>query len=235
VKCIGTPISWPLLEAHAAGARDGAIASRDMRPASSAAEGQRGWIDEHVAACAACRACLDEIRGDVVALPALPEIYAPRRWWRLWIAPAAAAAAVAVAVLVIVRPSPEPERGDDVARVKGVGDVTLDVARARGDIVTIGARTFDARDRFKVVVTCAPDAGAWIDVAVIADGATAADYPLAPARVGCGNHVVVPGAFSLDGDKPHRVCARIAADAPPRRTVPRRGDDDVACVTIRPE
>jgi hypothetical protein len=216
--CIATPISWPRLEAYvASSARDAAIT-------------------EHVAACAACRACRDDIERDVVALPPLvvPD-YAPRRWWRMWILPAMAAAAAALVLLVIVRPRPDPEPRDDVAQVKGVGEVMIDVVRARGNTITPGARTFAPGDRWKVIVTCPPDKGAWFDVAVVEAGTRTADYPLAPARVGCGNRVVVPGAFAITGARDNRVCVRVAVDAAPARALPRTGDDAVACVTLGPE
>jgi hypothetical protein len=70
--CIGEPISWLRLERFALDASD-------------------AGVGEHVAACAACRQCLDDIRGDVVALPVLhvPE----RRTWRWFALPAIAALA----------------------------------------------------------------------------------------------------------------------------------------------
>ncbi len=217
MSCTATPISWPRLEAHVAGARDAAI-------------------DAHVTECAACRACMDQLRGDVVALPALvvaePEFR--RSWWRSWIMPATAAAALAIALLVIVRPSPEPPR-DDVARIKGVGEVIVDVVHARGELVTPSARTFAPGDRWKLVVTCPPDKAAWIDVFVVEDGTDAPDYPLAPARVGCGNRVVVPGAFELTGPRANHVCASIAAGPRTVRVPAHLDDSDVACVTIRRE
>lgn len=73
MACIGEPISWLRLEAFALGATDPAIPL-------------------HTAACSVCRHCLDQIRGDAVALPPLelptqqqparPWWRAPRRWWR---------------------------------------------------------------------------------------------------------------------------------------------------------
>jgi hypothetical protein len=69
--CIGEPISWLRLEAFALGAPDPAIPL-------------------HAAACPACRRCLDQIRGEVIALPALElpaELATARSWparrWRL--------------------------------------------------------------------------------------------------------------------------------------------------------
>ena len=60
LACIGEPISWLRLETFAAGRDDAAIR-------------------EHVAACPACKHCLDELRTDIVALPPLGVPAAPAR------------------------------------------------------------------------------------------------------------------------------------------------------------
>jgi hypothetical protein len=206
--CISEPISWLRLERHALAA-DAEVAA-------------------HVASCAACRSCLDEIERDVVALPALVVPERKRTRWWVFAIPALAAAAV---VLFLLRP--RDELADDVARVKGVGDVVLDVLRERAGGVREDVRTYASGDRWKVIVTCPPDKGAWLDVAVTDDGGT--DFPLAPAHVACGNRVVVPGAFSITGSRPNRVCVRVAADAAPPRRAPRGREPDVACVTLTPE
>jgi hypothetical protein len=195
-------------------------------------------IGEHLAACQACRSCLDEIRADVVALPPLvvPVRAARRRW--TWLAPAMAFAAAAIVLLVLrTRPAPDdtaPGR-EDVATIKGVGDVILGTIRERGGAISQDAGAFRAGDRWKVVLTCPPAAMTWVDVAIVEDGTTTADHPMAPARIACGNRVVVPGAFTLTGARANRVCVRLAADATPSREVPHPGEAGVACVTIRPE
>jgi hypothetical protein len=159
-----------------------------------------------------------------------------------WAAPALGLAAAAAAIVLVVRPSGgggTAARDDRVATVKGVGEVVIDVVRDRDGAIGVGATTFRAGDRWKVIVTCAPGAAAWVDVAVVEQGAHgAADYPLAPARVACGNRVVVPGAFELTGTRDNRVCAVLGAAsdaAPPRTRVPGEGADHVACVTVKPE
>ena len=111
----------------------------------------------------------------------------------------------------------------------------LGLVRDRDGTIRDDVTTFAAGDRWKVVVTCDPAKAAWIDVAVVEDGAASADHPLAPAHVACGNQVVVPGAFALTGAKPNRVCVRVAAGAPPRRALPAAGEHDVACITVTPE
>lgn len=214
--CIGEPISWPRLERHA---REG---------------GADPAVHDHVARCAACARCLDEIRGDLVALPPLAVPARPARARRPWLAPAMALAAAAGAALVVWRGGGgDAGQGagaprEDTARVKGVGEVVLGVVRERGGAIRHDARTYAPGDRWKVVVTCPPAAAAWIDVAVYDAGA--ADHPLAPARIGCGNRVALPGAFSITGDRANRVCVRIGAAAAPDRA---RAPD--ACVTLRPE
>lgn len=213
--CIGEPVSWPRLEQFALDAADPAIAA-------------------HVAACPACRQCLDDIRGDVVALPALVAPAGPARavratWRRWWLGPALAAAAAAVVLVVVLRP-PRPEIAGDRVAIKGVGEVVLDLVRERGGAIAFGVRDYAPGDRWKAVVTCPPGAAGAasallaIDVSV-ADGLTV-DHPLPAARIACGNRVVVPGAFTVTGDRPNRVCARItaAADASP----------GTACVMVMP-
>ncbi len=201
--CISTPISWPRLEAHV------------LAPDAT--------VSAHVADCAACRACLDEIERDVVALPALPALPAPakrRRWWVFGLVPALAAAAILVLVL-----RPRGEHADNtVAHIKGVGDVSLDLVRERAGVVTYGARTFAPGDRWKVVLTCPPEHFVIIGVEV-RDGSHV-DHPLAPAVSACGNQVVVPGAFTLDGGA-NDVCVNVGPTD--------RRDEHTACVTLRPE
>jgi hypothetical protein len=213
--CIGEPVSWPRLERFAQGG------------------GADRAVHDHVARCAACARCLDQIRGDLVALPPLA-VPAPRppRARRRWLPPAMALAAAAAVALVVWRgrdgtPGEDAPR-EDVARVKGVGEVVLGVVRERGGVIRHDARTYAPGDRWKVVVTCPPAASAWVDVAVHDAGQV--DHPLAPARIGCGNRVLVPGAFSITGDRANRVCVRVAAgEAPDRAQAPD------ACVTLRPE
>ena len=204
--CIATPVSWLRLEQH--------VLVRDAD------------VEAHVAKCEACRACLDEIRGDAVALPPLV-VPAPKpkksAWWRAWAVPALAlAGAAAIAVLVL---RPKPEAREDVARIKGIGEVLVDVVRERGGTLTDSARTFRPGDRWKVVVTCPPDAHASLEVEV--RDRRGVDHPLPPAALPCGNRVVVPGAFELTGHDANRVCVRVAS--------PEGGGDGIACVTVSPE
>jgi hypothetical protein len=199
MTCIDTPVSWLRLEQFALDGRDAKIAS-------------------HVAACPACARCLDEIRVDVVALPVLdvPARRATRPWWHFAL-PAFALAAAILALLAW----PRDRIREDTVTVKGIGEVILGVVRERDGAIRDDAHTFLETDRWKVVLTCPPSASAWVDIDV------GGDHPLAPARIACGNRVVVPGAFHLTGSAPNRICVRVAASegAEPNR----------ACVTIRPE
>jgi hypothetical protein len=223
--CIGEPISWLRLERYA---QDG---------------GADRAVHEHLARCAACARCLDEIRGDTVELsplaPPRDELSDQRARRRpRWLAPAMAFAAAAAVALVVWRSGiggdhgegldDRGERREEVARIKGVGEVVLGVVRKRGDAILPDARTFAPDDSWKLVVTCPPTATAWVDVAIHDAGQI--DHPLAPAQISCGNRVFLPGAFSLTGPRAHRVCVRISAAAAPDRAQP-----PDACVTLRPE
>lgn len=208
LACIGEPISWPRLETLARGGPDDAAAA-------------------HLAACRACQRCLDELQADLVALPPLA-VPAPsrRRWWR-WVAPSMALAAAAAAALVVWRGGEPRASREDVVAVKGLGEVVVDVVRERAGVIRDDVRAFAPGDRWKVVVTCPPAARAEITVRVAEVGTAIVDRPLAPATIACGNRIVLPGAFTLTGTRPNRVCAQVAAPgtAPPGE----------ACVTITPE
>jgi hypothetical protein len=65
----------------------------------------------------------------------------------------------------------------------------------------------------------------------VADGVTV-DHPLAATRIACGNRVVVPGAFTITGDRANRVCARITAVDDPPAT---ERDAGTACAVVLPE
>jgi hypothetical protein len=220
--CIGEPISWLRLERFALGTADPSIAS-------------------HVATCTACRQCLDQIRGDAVALPPLAVPTAPpRRAWRRWLVPAVAAAAAAAVLVVVLRPPSPPGDGDAANRVaiKGIGEVSLELVRERAGAVRFDTRSYSPGDRWKVVVSCPPSAsGAVLSIDVsVADGVTV-DHPLAASRIACGNRVVVPGAFTITGGRPNRVCARIAAApaAASSTSAARDAGASTACVTLIPE
>jgi hypothetical protein len=196
-SCIGEPISWLRLERYALERTD-------------------AGVSEHVAACPACRACLDEISADIVALPPLAVPAPKRRWWKLAL-PIGGALAAAAILLLLLRPK-APAVDSDM-NIKGLGDVIVDVVRERGGVVRQDVRTFAPGDRWKVIVTCAQAGRATIDVDV--DG----DHPLPPAELACGNRIVLPGAFMLTGTGEQRVCVRVASE----------GDAGTSCLTLTPE
>ncbi|MCB9559996.1 MAG: zf-HC2 domain-containing protein [Kofleriaceae bacterium] len=78
--CVSEPVSWLRLERYALGELPGPLARE---------------VAAHLAGCPACRACLDRIERDEVALPALPFAVATtaaarpagttaRPWWASW-------------------------------------------------------------------------------------------------------------------------------------------------------
>jgi len=200
--CTGEPVSWLRLEQHA------------LAPNAEVAG--------HLAGCAACRACFGGIEAERGrALPPLGDLAvaaAARRRQRRragFLGSAAALAAAAVVLLVVLG------RGDDreLPGIKGGDDLTVGLVRERGGEVAMDPTGFRAGDRFKVLVTCA-SRGA-VEVAVTVEQAGETFTPLAAARIRCGNRIALPGAFSLTGDQPATVCARIGAR--------------VACVPLAPE
>jgi hypothetical protein len=207
MACISEPVSWLRLEQH--------VILHDAK------------VAEHVAACEACRACLTEIERDVVALPGLVVPERRRPWWHLAL-PALAAAVVLLLVLVWPHRDWRPE----VTTIKGVGEVAIDVIRERGGNVREDVRTFAQNDRWKVVVTCPPDKGAWMFTTVTDESGT--DYPMKPQHISCGNRVVLPGAFTISGNLPNRICVRVSVDELKVRP-PRERDADLACLTVLPE
>ena len=121
---------------------------------------------------------------------------------------------------------PDAPVREDVARVKGIGEVVLGVVRERGGVVREDVRSFAAGDRWKVVITCPPGGAASVDVVVTEAGASSSDHPLMPATLACGNRIVIPGAFTLTGTHAHRVCARVTSAG---------GDTGTACLTLSAE
>ena len=214
-RCVGEAISWPRLEAFALEPRDSEIAA-------------------HLAGCDACAACFAALRGDRVVLRPLPDVAAAaghagnaargavrRSRRRASLAGGLALALAAVLALVAWPPDEQAAPPDlaiarGVARLKGTGDVVLDVVRERAGAIRTDVRSYAAGDRWKLVVTCPPTATGSplaIDVRVWEDGAAAVDRPLPRATIACGNRIALPGAFSISGTRPHHVCARFGGTA----------------------
>lgn len=220
--CIGQPLSWLVLERHVLAELEGPTAS---------------VADEHLAQCAACRAARQRIGDDRRVLPPLvipaAVAVAPRvPWWRrswAWGGGGLIAAAAVLLLLLSVRKPDDGLGGPRVVRVKGAGVVVMGLVRERGGAVSFDPPDVRDDDRWKVQVTCAPGGAAWVEVVVYQAGSPAM-FPLAPARMACGNNVVVPGAFRITGGAAV-VCARVTSEAPARRTTPL---NPMACASLRP-
>ena len=220
MTCVGVPVSWPRLERFASGS---------LR-AAEAAE-----IESHVTTCDACRACLDEIKADVVALPPLPALpdRPVSRLARWLFGGGALALAAAAILLVLVRRGASDETPGPRVAVKGAGEVVLSLVRDRDGAIAYDPRTFVTTDRLKVRVTCDPGPSIWADVIVYQPGAS---FPLAPARVPCGNNVTLPGAFRIDTRAPALVCVALSTGpAPDRAALGRPVSGQVACAPLSPE
>ena len=196
-RCTGEPISWLRLERYHLG---------ELGP------DERSRIEQHLATCSACKACLDRIEeDDAVALPPLPAPMPAMRVVRMR-RPVLIAAVVgtlaAAAAVVFARCGTHPTDGERVAlqspRVKGDG-IAFSLVRDDGMRVDGAEGIYRDGDRFKAIVTCAPVAGGAFDV-VVYDG-SGASFPLdPPVGLACGNDVPLPGAFRLTGAGDETVC-----------------------------
>lgn len=196
-RCTGQPIPWLRLERYHLG---------ELGP------DERSRIEQHLATCPACKACLERIEGDeAVALPPLPSPMPARRVvrmrWPMQIGTLVATLAAAAAVGLAMRTS-HPADGERVAlqgaRVKGDG-IAFSLVRDDGMRVDGAEGVYRDGDRFKAIVTCAPGAGGAFDVVVY--DASSASFPLDPSvGLACGNDVPLPGAFRLTGAGDQTVC-----------------------------
>ena len=231
--CIGEPVSWLRLEQLVLGELPAPVAPT---------------VKAHLDACEACAACLASIRADQVVLPALPALpaEAPVRvpWWRrrLTWAIAGGLAAAAAALLLFLR-VPGRERRNVVSelagpqiRLKGGDVLVVGLVRERGGATTISPIDFAAGDRFKVIVTCSQATEVWADVMVLqpekAGAPMVASYPFQPTRVTCGNHVPVPGAFTITGGGPASVCLAVDPEKPPTREPLGRRHEGIGCYQL---
>jgi hypothetical protein len=226
--CTGEPISWLRLERLALGELDATAAAA---------------ANAHLDACGACRAAFDRIRADAVALPPLPAPVAapPRSWFPRWTWAAASLAAAAAMVLLWIGLRDADPGGvpGAVVGVKGGGALTLSLVRERDGVVTLDATSYRDGDRFKVRITCDRAVAATADVVVYQTehGRRAASFPLPVARLSCGNEVVLPGAFHLDGDAPALVCLAVTepGEDGDRRAMMRAPPPHAACRTLAAE
>jgi Putative zinc-finger len=207
--CAGVPVSWLTLERYRLGELPGS---------------ERRAVEAHLLACAACAACLAEVERPLV-LPPLPAAARASSWrsrvrralrgaWpaQAWAAASAGGVAVVLAAVLVARPKLPDHALSGVTSpgIKG-GDVAISLVRERDGAIDHDARTFTARDRWKVLVTCPSERLLFWDVIVVA-GATPS-FPLSPgAPIACGNHVPLPGAFHIDGSGPAQVCLVLADD-----------------------
>jgi hypothetical protein len=205
-RCVSEPISWLRLERYALGEAPDAAA-----------------IAEHLASCAACRACLARIEADAKEVlaelpkPASPASRAvgvtrkPSAWRRATVAAGSAVALAAAVVLVLGR---GPAAPDDRDRIKGA-EIAFSLVRDDDTLFAEAGGTFRDGDRFKALVSCAPGTRARFDLVVYDEHG--ASFPLeVPAALACGNDVPLPGAFLVRGPSPMRVCL-VWGDAPPDR------------------
>ena len=199
--------------------------------------GEAHAVSEHLARCAACRACLASIEEDDAVLPerpSAPRSAAPRaarvadlielrgaaervrtRRWMALSSGAAGVLALAAAALLILRP--RADTGLDGLRparlgTKG-GDVAVELVRNHRGALAGDPAVFADGDAFKVLVTCPPELAPYFDVVVYQ--ADRAHFPLTAGRLtACGNRKALEGAFTLDGSDDAVVCVALDEQRP---------------------
>lgn len=196
--CIGTPVSWLRLEQY--------VLDELSAP-------RRRDVEQHLRACAVCRACLELAGGDSRAIAPRP---APR--WpvaRRHVALMLSAAAVFGAALLYFRAPRHEEANSPIPppriAIKG-GELAIELVRERDGVQRFDPEHFQLRDRFRVRITCPPGLAARWEVIVFQGGE--ASFPLEPAPLTCGNAVALPGAFVLTENEPATVC--LVLDPPAR-------------------
>ncbi len=194
--CIDRPISWLELERYDLG---------EVAPAEHAR------IEAHLRACAACRACHEEITaGAVRELPPLPARVSvlSRRTIGARVFALGGGLALAALVLLGVRfgGAPTVVTTGGGGAVKGGGDVVLSLVREGDTAWASEAGVFKSGDRFKALVTCPPSLAASWDLVVIDPSGASLPLDPPPGRVACGNEVPLPGAFRLTGLGAVEIC-----------------------------
>lgn len=189
------PLSWLTLERYVLG---------------ELSASERAEVEARLAASETDRACLAEIMADKSELPPLAPARPvasiasarkrPRPQWLAWSAGLAAAAAALIVVLrEPARDGSAPSGGEE--HVKG-SEVTL---RLVSDRQGHEPTHFRAGERFKVQLSCPPALSSALRLFVVQGSQVFEPLPR-DASFRCGNQVLWPGAFALDGKEPAEVC-----------------------------
>ena len=198
--------------------------------------GEREHVRRHLDQCEVCRGCFEALRSDSVELPALPlPIGRKPLRRRLWsrVALGGSLAMAAAALLMLRTPSPgEPAFPAQGVGLKG-GELAIELVREHGGDIANDPTRFVGGDRFQVRVSCPPeDAPDW-ELVVFQDAEQF--FPLRAGTLTCGNAVTLPGAFSLTGSAPARVCVVLGAHGTiDRGQLARRLPERSACVLLEP-
>lgn len=228
MSCTGQPLSWLTLERYHLG---------------ELPEPQSRRIQEHIGSCDACRGCLEQIQTDHdhLVLPPLPEPVPEKGAWSGWLprfgwaAAAAALATVIIVVLLRIYVGGPPRQDGALPAPSRVGfkggELAISLVRERKGAILHDPTTFAPGDRFKALITCAPDQRLLWDLVVLQGEERS--FPLKPAGpLLCGNRQPLPGAFTITGKLPAVVCL-VASERQPDRGqgLPSKG---VVCVSLAP-
>jgi hypothetical protein len=116
------------------------------------------------------------------------------------------------------------------------GELALSLVRERKGAILHDPTTFAPKDRFKVLVTCAPGERLLWDLMVIQGEERS--FPLKPGGpLLCGNRQPLPGAFTITGRSPVVVCV-VVGDRPLDRSrlsrVAGLPPEGVVCASLGP-
>ena len=226
--CIGEPVSWLRLERYALGELRG--------------DEQRA-VAEHLASCAVCRACSEQIARDV--REPLPLIAAgssghvapsgvrarPRKLAAA--APWAALVSASLAVWLMLRGPhvpPEAAPGMAVSTTKG-GDIALMLVRSDRAGRLLEPTQFAPEDRFKLLLTCAPPLQGPVRVQIYQAGALYEPVP-EQALPRCGNRVALSGAWQFDGQAALDVCVVFSEHVEASRLAQARSPEALAALGV---
>lgn len=195
-------------------------------------------VAAHLHDCPTCSACFDEMRNEVIELPALPvQLPTPTRA-RTWTWPLGLVAAAAALVLALLPQLSKDSRPPAArVRIKG-GELAIALVREHAATPANDPSVFAAGDRFEVRLSCPADLQVHWDVVVFQAGE--AFFPLQPeAPLHCANGVTLPGAFELTGSTAASVCVQIDTARPiDRERVKRDGlsalSQPSACTALTP-
>ncbi len=244
LRCIAAPISFLALERFALGELESS---------------RRTLVEQHLEACAACRAALASINDDARALPPLVLESAPavapskvventqqtnvrsidsakrgsKNSVARWAGSAGAVIALAAGVFLFVRAGSKGDGMDRPSYGEKGGSVVLSIVDEGG----LETSTFEDHQRVQLLLTCPQrlDNMTW-NVSVIEDGVVSHPVPVRTG-VACGNRLPF-GTLALSGGEPIEICVSASGNGSTEEDMKASGEDAGewrSCLELRPK